>query len=139
MRNAQQFARDTFSRADLNDSDWLDIDEYTALALISAELACLNQGVALPQNTGTLISISTKIPEISRTDKRRLMRQAREDFIVVSGADFLLSQDEYVDKIEYLFHRADVTNNKMLQGSELEYFLLSVSWLSNDSFIEASN
>lgn len=117
---AREAAR-VFSRADLDKDGTLSQDEYSVLAVVSAELARLNGFVAIDMSNGvrTVAVTAAGAPSLSPAEKKRINERAAREFRIIAGEDERLAGDEYVAAQLEQFLTNDIDRNGVLTGSEL--------------------
>ncbi len=120
---AREAAR-VFSRADLDKDGALSQDEYSVLAVVSAELARLNGFVAIDISGGVrTVAVSTAGgPSLSPAQRKRINDRAAREFRIIAGEDERLAGDEYVAAQLEQFLTNDVDRNGVLTGPELVSF-----------------
>ena len=122
--DAGAYAASVFSRADLDKSGALDVDEYASLALVTAELARLNGFV--PIETGAearIVQLPLKAPEaMPRMERARVDAVSRRNFYLAAGEDNLLSLGEFESEKTARFEQADRNRNGALTETELVSF-----------------
>jgi formylmethanofuran dehydrogenase subunit E-like metal-binding protein len=125
-------AERVFNRADLDNDGSLSQDEYTVLAVVSAELARLNGFVAIDISDGVrTVAVSTGGKQsLSSTERARINERATREFRVVAGDDERLASDEYITAQLEQFLSNDLDRNGVLTGSELATFALAQSKIS---------
>lgn len=117
-------AVETFNRADLNADNALDVDEYAALSIVTAELSILNGSIAvgfddelkwipIPKNAQTSLTIA---------ERARLEAVARAEFYKTAGENSLMNADEFIGLKVASFSDADANNNGSLTQAELLSF-----------------
>ncbi len=122
--DAVDHALRVFERSDRNGDGALDVDEYTALSVITAELAYLNGFVTI--ETGDepgLISLPNTAPSaLPQSEQVRVAAVAQHAFYVYAGFDARIEADEFVKAQTTLFKAADRNGNGMLKRNELGVF-----------------
>lgn len=113
-----------FERADRNGDQTLDVDEYTALSVVTAELAQLNGFLVI--ETGAepgLIALPVARPAaLSRSEHIRINAVAQHAFYAYAGGDGRIDTDEFVSAQTALFNAADLNGNGTLKRRELGVF-----------------
>jgi EF hand len=113
-----------FERADRNGDQALDVDEYTALSVVTAELAQLNGFIAIEtEDEPSLIALPGASPSaLSRSEHIRINAVAQHAFYAYAGGDGRIDADEFVAAQSALFNAADRNGNGMLKRRELGVF-----------------
>ncbi len=121
---AARHAAHVFGRADLNKDGALDGDEFSVLAIVTAELARLNGFVAVDLVGGakTVAVPGTFLPALTRSERALINDRAIREFAVVAGADERLGRDEFVSAEIEIFLASDADRNGLLAGGELTSF-----------------
>ncbi|MGF1545543.1 MAG: hypothetical protein ACFB00_13795 [Parvularculaceae bacterium] len=113
-----------FARADLNDDEALDVDEFRALARVSAELARLNGFIALEVDGEAYvapIAVEAGAPAaLTRAERLRIDAVARRDFHLAAGDDQRLDRFEHRDAAARRFRDADANRDGVLRGREID-------------------
>lgn len=113
----------TFERADLDDDGVLSQNEYTALTVVTAELAVLNGFIALEvDGQFRTISVPASDNAASSFERTRIEAIASRQFHVASGADLAITKDEYIAFELERFLSADRNRNGTLDRAELAQF-----------------
>jgi len=126
QKEASAHAASVFARADLNADGGLSADEFTALSIVTAELAHLNgfiviEGGAAPR----IIALPIAAPAaLLQGERARVEAVARNTFYVAAGGDGVLTEAEFVKAQMLKFGDADRNRNGALAKSELENFAL---------------
>lgn len=117
-------AGQVFSRADIDKNAALDVDEYTALSVVTAELARLNGFVAVEKgNDVRVIELpSAETASLSRSEHIRIAAVAQNVFYGFAGEDGRMSADEFANAQGALFKAADLNRNGKLGRRELSIF-----------------
>lgn len=131
-QEAGRHAAHLFNRADLNNDGALDEDEYSVLAIVTAELAQLNGFIAVDFAGGAKM---VALPHagrlaLSAADKSRIADRALREFAAIAGDDLRLLSDEFVGAQLEQFLANDIDRNGMLTGGELATFAQSQSRLA---------
>lgn len=119
------YAQRVFARADLNQDLALDIDEYAALSVITAELAQLNGFIRIETNDdepGFIQLPLTRPASLSAAEHARIAALAGRVFYAAAGADARMSADEFQMAQLNLFRSADTDRNGALKKKELAVF-----------------
>lgn len=121
---ATQHAELVFERADRDGDQTLSVDEYAALAIITAELAHLNGFVAVEQEDGVkTISLSSSAPgALTASEHVRIDAVSRHVFYSFAGADRALDAKEYSLMQSAVFHASDLNANGDLSKRELSVY-----------------
>jgi hypothetical protein len=117
-------AKATFARADLDGSDALDVREYAALAIVTAELSRLNGFVALDVGEETqIVTLPVTAPmALTGGERARIEAVALNEFYALAGEDRLVSRDEFTRDKAGAFKAADRNGNGALSALELVSF-----------------
>ena len=121
---AASHALHVFMRADRNLDQALDVDEFAALSIVTAELAHLNGFIAI-DNGGAVRTISLPViapAALSASDHTRIDAIARHTFYGFAGEDARLDGEEYVALQSAVFRQADLNGNGSLAKNELSVF-----------------
>lgn len=121
---AASHALHVFMRADRNLDQKLDVDEFAAVSIVTAELAHLNGFIAI-DNGGAVRTIALPVvapAALSAADHTRIDAVARHTFYAFSGDDSRLDADEYVTLQAAVFDQADINGNGKLAKKELGIF-----------------
>lgn len=120
---ARQAAR-TFDRTDLNNDGALDDEEYTVLAVVTAELARLNGFVSVDINgeVRTVVLSNATPAFLTDTAKASIRDRASREFAYIAGDDERLMADEFVAAQLETFLASDGDRNAVLTGAELGAF-----------------
>ena len=119
-----QHAWTEFERADRDGDKVLSADEYSALAIIKAELAHLNGFIALDID-GDVRTIAIPVSDqsaLSRTEHIRIEAVARHTFYAFAGADGKMDADDFIGLNAAIFAAADRNNNQALTKIELKAY-----------------
>lgn len=121
---AATHAAKTFDRADQNSDGKLSADEFTALSIVTAELAHLNGFVVIEgEGNARVIALPLSAPvALSSGERARVEAVARNAFYASAGGDGLLTKDEFANRQAIAFSDADRNRNGALAKSELEKF-----------------
>ena len=117
-------AERVFARADMDASGTLDADEYTALSVVTAELARLNGFVVIErEDEPARIEIATGEPaSLPEAEHIRIAAVAQTRFYGFAGDDGVMTADEFAAAQAWLFASADFNNNGQLAKRELAVF-----------------
>lgn len=125
---AARHAAAAFSRADLNNDGALDADEFSMLAIVTAELSRLNGFVAVDFNGGVRTVATPKgDPSLSKAERARIEARAARAFGATAGEDQRLSGDEFVTAQLETFMARDADRNGLLTDDELAAYALAQS------------
>ena len=122
---AASHALHVFMRADRNLDQKLDVDEFAALSIVTAELAHLNGFIAIGQwrrGANDFSACCRSGGAFSGPIIRVLMRLPRHTFYAFSGDDSHLDAGEYVTLQGAVFDQADLNGNGKLAKKELGVF-----------------
>lgn len=113
-----------FQRTDRNQDGYLQVDEFAAFSIVSAELARLNGFVVIEDENGpATLEIAGYSPSaLSRSEHIRIDAVARNTFFLHAGDDGVMSEDEFTDAQRASFDAADFNRNGVLRRGELEAF-----------------
>ena len=118
-----------FERADENENDVLDVNEYAALATVTAELSLLNGFVTL--ETGSepqkIILDEEAASAMTRSERARLEAVSRNEFYQAAGEDAGLNLQEFAAIKSTNFNAADRNDDGELTSAELAAFAASES------------
>lgn len=117
-------AGNVFSRADMDENGALDADEYTALSVVTAELARLNGFVVVERQdkVGVIALPAAQPASLPRSEHIRIAAVARHTFYAFAGEDGRMSADEFAASQGALFQAADLNRNGRLARKELSIF-----------------
>lgn len=121
---AASHALHVFMRADQNLDQRLDVDEFAALSIVTAELAHLNGFIAI-DNGGAVRTIALPVvapAALSATEHARIDAVSRHTFYAFAGEDSRLDGNEYVRLQSVVFGEADLNGNGALAKKELDIF-----------------
>ena len=121
----QTHAMHVFMRADRNNDQSLNADEYTALSVVTAELAQLN-GFIVIEAGGELATAalpSQTHAALSQSEQIRIEAVARRGFYLFAGDDGLMKVAEFSNAQTSMFDNADFNNNGVLAKRELMTFV----------------
>ena len=114
-----------FDRADLNNNGFLDMEEYSILAIVSAELAQLNGFVSFDVGLGVetvALPGGVTTPPPAAHLKDNLLEQANREFAYAAGEDGRLSAADFADAVLEQFLASDADRDGVLAGGELKSF-----------------
>ena len=114
----------SFLRADANSDGFVNVDEYAALTIVTAELSLLNGFIAL--QTGSAEE-KVELPfgnpgALTRGERARIEAVARSEFYQIAGDDSTISHSEFHDHKASKFAEADRNRNGKLAKAELQAF-----------------
>lgn len=117
-----------FERADMDKSGTLDVDEYSALMVVQAQLSRLNGFIAV--HTDNMVKtvpisqmqLSGDKKDLSRADRTRVDAIARAQFYSAAGTNGQLSWDEYAITAITVFASLDSNQDGVLRARELSAF-----------------
>lgn len=116
-------AQTIFQRADRDQNNILDNNEYAALSIVSAELARLNGFVVIESDTGpATVAISGPAAALSQAEHARIDAVARSTFYLHAGNDGRMDKREYANAQRAMFDVADFNGNGVLKRGELSVF-----------------
>lgn len=121
---AASHALHVFMRADRDMNQRLDVDEFAALSIVTAELAHLNGFIAI-DNGGAVRTIAVPVvapAALSAAEHTRIDAVARHTFYAFAGDDARLDGSEYVRLQSVIFGDADLNGNGALVNKELDIF-----------------
>jgi hypothetical protein len=128
---ASSFAESVFQRADMDGDGALDVDEFAALTIVTAELAHLN-GFFAVEKAGALETIALPInapAALGDSEQTRIDAVARYSFYAFAGSDGKMQQGEYSDLQEAIFASSDLNANGALTSVELSLFAQRQAYL----------
>ncbi len=113
-----------FMRADQNGDQRLDVHEYTALSIVTVELARLKGFIAIENgDTPGLISLQgTQPASLLPEEHVRIAAVSQRLFYIHAGDDARMNASEFVSSQLALFDAADRNGNKALKRQELVNF-----------------
>ncbi|WP_428409058.1 hypothetical protein [Hyphococcus sp.] len=122
--DAASHALATFMRADRNGDDALDVNEFAALTVVTAELANLNGFVSVENGEGVkTIALPVAAPvALGDAEQTRIDAVARHTFYAFAGADGKMQQGEYLGLQQAIFASSDLNANGALTSAELSLF-----------------
>ncbi len=129
---ATRHAAGVFDRADLNNDGVLGEDEFTVLAIVTAELALLNGFIAVDVSDGVKVVAAPRRgkEELSSGDKASIKNRAEREFLIAAGDDLRLSKDEFIGANLERFLASDADRNGALSGAELAAYAQAQSRLA---------
>ncbi len=123
-----------FERADFDNDNTLDVNEFSTLMVVQAELARLNGFVPIEtaEKAGTISTSSgsagahvhgqDSFSGLSRAERIRIDAVSRLQFYEGAGSDELLTKTEFINLEQKGFKDADVNGSGSLTGRELIKF-----------------
>jgi len=130
--DAAAHAQSTFARADLDRSGALDVEEYEALAIVTAELARLNGFIALEVGGGQeIVPLPVNAPAaLAGSERARVTALAHAEFYALAGEDAVIDFSEYAGEQDARFAAADRNRNGALAKAELVSFAARAAMLA---------
>ncbi len=119
-----------FAQSDLDGSGDLSVEEFSALSVVSAELARLSGFVALDVGgeTSRVIDIADVAPaSVSLTERTRIEAVASHEFHDAAGPDGVLDEDDFLALERERFIAADLNGDGALKRQELSVYGLRVA------------
>ncbi len=128
---ASTYAARVFARSDRNGDAVLDVNEFAALTIVTAELANLNGFVSVEKEAGVeTISLPVNAPAaLSQSEHARIDAVARHTFYAFAGQDGKMQQGEFVGLQDAIFMSSDLNANGALTRSELSIFARRQAYL----------
>ena len=128
---AAVFADSVFQRADLDRDGSLDVDEFAALTIVTAELAHLNGFIAVEKDGAleTIVLPITAPAALGDAEQTRIDAVARHAFYAFAGSDGKMQQGEYSGLQEAIFAASDLNANGALTSAELPLFAQRQAYL----------
>ena len=113
-----------FMRADQNGDQRLDVDEYTALSIVTVELARLKGFIAIENgDTPGVIALPVAQPaSLSREEHIRVAAVSQRTFYIHARDNARMNASEFVASQLALFDMADRNGNEALKRSELSNY-----------------
>ena len=121
---AASHALHVFMRADRDMDQRLNVDEFAAFSIVTAELAHLNGFIAIDSG-GSVRTIALPVvapASLSATDYARIDAVSRHTFYAFADEDYLLDGSEFVQLQRAVFEQADINGNGALVKKELDIF-----------------
>lgn len=115
-------AKSVFDRADLDNDGELSREEFTTLAIVTAELARLNGFVAVDYSGGVRTAALPRASAWSSAERARIEEGAARDYEISAGDDQRMSADEFIAVRLEAMAAADLDRNGVLKGVELTRF-----------------
>lgn len=121
---AADHAGRVFDRADRDGDAALNVDEFAALAVVTAELAHLNGFVAVEveDEVKTIALPASQPSALARSEHARIDAVARHAFYGFAGVDGFLDRDEYIRMQSAVFEASDLNANGRLNKRELTVY-----------------
>ncbi|WP_425409041.1 hypothetical protein [Hyphococcus sp.] len=128
---ASVHAERVFKRSDRNGDNVLDVNEFAALTIVTAELANLNGFISVENDAAVkTISLSSgKLSALSSSEHARIDAVARRTFYTFAGADGKLQNEEFIQLQDTIFRSSDLNTNGALTRSELSIFARRQAYL----------
>lgn len=122
--DASAYAKMVFERANRNGDDVLDVNEFAALTVVTAELANLNGFVSVENSDGVkTIALPIAAPlALGDAEQTRIDAVARHTFYAFAGEDGKMQQGEYLGLQQAIFASSDLNANGALTSAELSLF-----------------
>lgn len=121
---AAAYAHTVFQRADRDGDGALNVDEFAALTIVTAELAHLNGFIAV-ERAGSVqtIALPAGAPgALGDAEQTRIDAVARHTFYAFAGNDGKMQQGEYLSLQAAIFASSDLNANGDLTNAELSIF-----------------
>ncbi|NNL88387.1 MAG: hypothetical protein HKP25_04895 [Marinicaulis sp.] len=112
-----------FSRADADANGALSADEFTALSVVTAELARLNGFITI--ETGdepATVAVGPAARSMTQSEYARVAAVARNKFYLFSNGDGAMTADEFQNLQKADFEAADLNKNDRLGRRELALY-----------------
>ncbi len=122
--DAAAHAQIVFQRADRNGDASIDVDEFAAMTVVTAELANLNGFVAV-EKAGAVQTIALPVSAplaLGDAEQTRIDAVARHTFYAFAGEDGKMQQGEYLGLQNAIFASSDLNANGALTSAELSIF-----------------
>ncbi len=129
--DAQLNAERVFARSDRNGDAALDVDEFAALTIVTAELANLNGFIAVERAAAVeTIALPVKAQAaLSASEHARIDAVARHTFYAFAGDDGKMQQGEFIGLQNAIFASSDLNANGALTRAELSIFARRQAYL----------
>lgn len=112
-----------FEQVDVNDDQRIDLDEYAAFSIVSAELARLNRGVVIEAPEPVAAALPAQTPKtVSPAEFSAIDAIARRRFYSASPDGSPLSEQTWTTLLMTDFSRADRNANDVLSADELTVY-----------------
>ncbi len=121
---ASAYALAVFGRSDRNGDGVIDVDEFAAMTVVTAELANLNGFVAI-EKAGAVQTIALPVSAplaLGDAEQTRIDAVARHTFYAFAGADGKMQQGEFIGLQNAIFAASDLNANGALTSTELSIF-----------------
>lgn len=121
---AATFAEAVFHRADRDYDGALNVDEFAALTVVTAELAHLNGFIAVEKDGAieTIALPAAASGALGDSEQTRIDAVARHSFYAFAGSDGKMQQGEYLGLQDAIFASSDLNANGALTRTELSLF-----------------
>ena len=121
---AAAHAQATFVRADRNGDEAIDVNEFAAMTVVTAELANLNGFISVEDQAGVkTIALPIAAPlALGDAEQTRIDAVARHTFYAFAGEDGKMQQGEYLGLQNAIFASSDLNANGALTSAELSLF-----------------
>lgn len=128
---ASTYAERVFARSDRNGDGVLDVNEFAALTVVTAELANLNGFVAVEKEEKVeTIALPVNAPSaLSASEHARIDAVARHTFYAFAGGDGKMQQGEFTGLQDAIFASSDLNANGSLTRTELSIFARRQAYL----------
>lgn len=129
---AADHAGRVFDRADRDGDAALNVDEFAALAIVTAELAHLNGFIAVEfeDEVKTIALPASQPSALPRSERARIDAVARHAFYGFAGDDGLLDRDEYIRMQSAVFEASDLNASGDLNKRELAVYARRQAYVS---------
>lgn len=131
QEEASAHALMAFKRADRNGDAVLNVDEFAALTVVTAELANLNGFVSV-EKSGAVQTIALPISAplaLGDAEQTRIDAVARHTFYAFAGTDGKMQQGEYISLQDAIFASSDLNANGALTRAELSIYAQRQAYL----------
>ncbi|WP_375202828.1 hypothetical protein [Hyphococcus sp.] len=121
---AAAHAQAVFARADRNGDDVLDVNEFAAMTVVTAELANLNGFISVEDGESVkTVALPISAPlALGDAEQTRIDAVARHTFYAFAGEDGKMQQGEYLGLQNAIFASSDLNANGALTSAELSLF-----------------
>lgn len=128
---ASTHAERMFARSDRNGDGVLDVNEFAALTIVTAELAHLNGFVAVEKEaTVETIGLPVNAPAaLPAAEHARIDAVARHAFYAFAGNDGKMQQGEFIGLQDAIFASSDLNANGALTRTELSIYARRQAYL----------
>ncbi|GJL91652.1 hypothetical protein [Hyphococcus sp.] len=120
-----------FQRADRNDDGVLDVNEFAAMSVVTAELANLNGFISV-EKAGAVQTIALPVSAplaLGDAEQTRIDAVARHTFYAFAGTDGKMQQGEYTGLQNAIFASSDLNANGALTRAELSIYAQRQAYL----------